>query len=157
MQWSFLGSISRLRITEGGLQLLSGFGIRDKDGGRLCIANFWLQRSWVRVEKFVGRVRRNWVIGADQGWQWGGAGPKDGIFVPAPHGFVLSHPAPLRMTGKTFSPHPHPLGPRKAPPHPIKLYFLLICLTISIIFLMKPISLIKIYLKLQLNLSHQIN
>ena len=59
-----------------------------------------------------------------------------------------------RMTRKTLSPHPHPLGPRR--PHPIKLYFLLICPTTSTIFFMKPISLIKIYLKLQLNLSNQI-
>ena len=49
-----------------------------------------------------------------------------------------------------------PLGPREASPHPIKLYFLLIFPATSTIFLMKPISLIKIYLKLQLNLSHQI-
>ena len=41
------------------------FGIRDKVGGRLCTANFWLRRSWVRVEKLLGRVQRNWVIGAE--------------------------------------------------------------------------------------------
>ena len=76
----------------------------------------------------------------------GGVGPKDGVIVPAP----------LRMTGNTFSPHPCPLGPHEAQPHPVKLYFLLICPITSTIFLMKPISLIKIYLKLQLNLSHQI-
>ena len=71
---------------------------------------------------------------------------------------VLSYPIPAlpRMTGKTFSPHSRPLGPREALSHPIKLYFLLICPTTSTIFLMKHISLIKIYLKLQLNLSHQI-
>ena len=46
-----------------------------------------------------------------------------------------------------------PLG---ASPHPVKLYFLLICPTTNTIFLMKPISLIKVYLKLQLNLSYQI-
>ena len=64
---------------------------------------------------------------------------------------VLSYPifASPRMTGKTFSPHLRPLRPRKAPPYPVKLYFLLICPIISTIFLMKPISLIKIYLKLQ--------
>ena len=72
----------------------------------------------------------------------GGAGPKDGVFVPAPHGFVL--------------PHPRPLGPCKASPQPVKLYVLLIYHTTSTIFLMKHISLIKIYLILQLNLSHQI-
>ena len=64
--------------------------------------------------------------------------------------------SPPRMMGKTFSPHTRPLGPREAPPHPVKLYFLLICPTASTIILMKPISLIKIYWKLQLNLSHQI-
>ena len=71
---------------------------------------------------------------------------------------VLSCPilVPPRMTEKTFSSHPRPLGPREALLHPVKLYFLLICPTISTIFLMKPISLIKIYLKLQPNLSHQI-
>ena len=74
---------------------------------------------------------------------------------PRPAWFCLA-PSPPRMTGKTFSPHPRPLGPREAPPHPVKLYFLLICPTTSTIFLVKPISLIKIYLKLQLNLSHQI-
>ena len=47
------------------------------------------------------------------------------------------------------------LSPR-APLHPIKFYFLLICPTTSTIFLMKPILLINIYLKLQLNVSHQI-
>ena len=76
----------------------------------------------------------------------------------SPPRMVLSYPipAPPRMTGNTFSPHPRPLGPHEAPPHPVKLYFLLLCPTTSTIFLMKPISLIKIYLKLQLNLSHQI-
>ena len=68
----------------------------------------------------------------------------------------LPHPAPPRMMRKTFSPHLRPLGPREAPPHPVKLYCLLIYPTTSTIFLMKPISLIKIFLKLQLNLSHKI-
>ena len=65
---------------------------------------------------------------------------------------VLSFPipAPPRMMGKTFSSHPRHSGPCEAPPHPVKFYFLLICPTTSIIFLMKPISLIKIYLKLQI-------
>ena len=65
-------------------------------------------------------------------------------------------PALPRMAGKTFSPHPRPLGPREAPSHSVKLYFLLIYSITSTIFLMKPILLIKIYSKLQLNLSHQI-
>ena len=88
----------------------------------------------------------------------GEAGPKDGVFIPGPHGFVLPHPrpAPPHITGKTFSSHPHPFGPRETLPHLVKLYFLLICPITSTIFLMKPILLIKIYLKLQLNVSHQI-
>ena len=43
-------------------------------------------------------------------------------------------PAPPHMIEKTFSPHPHPLEPCKGLPHLIKLYFLLIYLTTSIIF-----------------------
>ena len=64
--------------------------------------------------------------------------------------FCLALPVPPRMTGNTFSPHPCSLRPREAPSHPVKLYFLLICLITSTIFLMKLISLIKIYLKLQI-------
>ena len=92
-------------------------------------------------------------VGIAMGWD----GPKDGVFVP-PSCIILSYsiPALPRITGKNFSSHPCPLGPRETPPHPVKLYFLLICPTTNTIFLMKPISLIKIYLKLQLNLSHQI-
>ena len=76
----------------------------------------------------------------------------------SPLHMVLSYPilASPYLIRKTFSPHPHPLGPCEASLHPVKLYFLLICPTTSTIFLMKLISLIKIYLKLQLNLSHQI-
>ena len=76
----------------------------------------------------------------------------------SPPRMVLSCPisALLYMTRKTFSSHPYPLGPYETPLHRIKLYFLLIYPITSTIFLMKPISLIKIYLKLQLNLSHQI-
>ena len=53
--------------------------------------------------------------------------------------------------------HPRPLGPHKVPPppHPIKLYFLLICPQLLQLLLIKPVSLIKIYLTLQINLSHQ--
>ena len=71
---------------------------------------------------------------------------------------ILSYsiPTPSCMTGNTFSPHPRPLGPHEALSHSVKLYFLLIYPTTSTIFLMKLVSLIKIYLKLQLNLSHQI-
>ena len=79
-----------------------------------------------------------------------GWGRRMGSLSP-PH-MVLSCPipAPPRMTGNTFSPHPRPLGPREAPPRPIKLFFLLIYPTISTIFLIKLISLIKIHLKLQI-------
>ena len=71
---------------------------------------------------------------------------------------VLSYsiPAPSRMTRKIFLSHPHSLGPRKSSLHLVKLYFLLICLQLLQLFLIKPNSVIKIYLKLQINLSHQI-
>ena len=83
----------------------------------------------------------------------GGAEPKDGVFVPAPHDFVFPYPRPTPHDGENFLTPSPPLG---APPHPVKFYFLLICPTTSIIFLMEHISLIKIYLILQLNLSHKI-
>ena len=41
-------------------------------------------------------------------------------------------------------------------PHPLKLYFLLIYPQLLQFFLIKPVLLIKIYLKLQINLSHKI-
>jgi len=75
-----------------------------------------------------------------------------------PH-MVLSCPisAPLHMTEKIFLSHPHPLEPKEALSHPVKLYFLLIYpFNYYNFFLIKPVSLIKIYLKLQLNLFHQI-
>jgi len=77
--------------------------------------------------------------------------------IPALHDFILPHPRPVpsHMTEETFLPHPCPLGLGETPPHPVKLYLLLIFPTTSTNFLMKPISLIEIYLKLQLNLSHQ--
>ena len=90
-----------------------------------------------------------------------GAGQGQRMGSSSPPRMVLSYPIPAtpsppRMMRKTFSPHLRPLGPREAPPHPVKLYCLLIYPTTSTIFLMKPISLIKIFLKLQLNLSHKI-
>ena len=85
-------------------------------------------------------------------------GPKDGVFALTPHGFILPHPHPTLpcMTGKFFLPHPCPFGARKASPHPVKLYFLLICPQLLQLFLIKPISLVKIYLKLQITITHQI-
>ena len=49
---------------------------------------------------------------------------------------VLSYSIPTspRMTEKTFSPHPSPLGPHEALSHHEKLYFLLICPIVSRIF-----------------------
>ena len=60
------------------------------------------------------------------------------------------------MIEKILLPHPRPLWPYEGPPHPIKLYFLLICPQFLQLFLIKTILLIKIYLKLQINLSYQI-
>ena len=91
------------------------------------------------------------------GWQLGGVSPKDKVFTPILHGFILlhHHSALPCMTEKIFLPHPHPLGPREDSPHSVKLY-LLIYPQLLQLFLIKPISLIKIYFKLQINLSHQI-
>ena len=91
-------------------------------------------------------------------WQWGGTGSKNGVFVPTSHGIILPHSRPDPHDGENFlTPFPLLGAPQNPTPPCETLIFLLICPTISTIFffLMKPISLIKIYLKLQLNLSHQ--
>ena len=69
--------------------------------------------------------------------------------------FIPSLPPPY-MTVKIFLLHPRPLESYETPPHPVKLNFLLICPQLLHLFLIKPISLIKIYLKLKINLSYQI-
>ena len=61
----------------------------------------------------------------------GGAGPKDGVFALVPQDFVLLHPRPLSHDTENFLLHLRPLGPCEASSHLVKLYFLLICLTIS--------------------------
>ena len=60
----------------------------------------------------------------EQGWKWGGAGPKDRIFVPASHDFVLPHPYPVLHDGENFLTPSQPLGaPRNpAPPHKTLLF-----------------------------------
>ena len=60
----------------------------------------------------------------------GRAGLKDGVFVPSSCGFVLPHLFPTPHDRENFF---TPSLPLRAPPHPIKLYFLLICLTTSTI------------------------
>ena len=64
----------------------------------------------------------------------GRAGPKDGVFTPAPHRFFLPHPRPTSHDRENFLSHPRPLRPLEAPPHSVKLYFLLIFPTIITIF-----------------------
>ena len=76
-----------------------------------------------------------------------------------PSRMVLSYsiPAPpSQQDRKIFLPNSHPLGPHEILPYPVKLYFLFICPLLLQFFLIKFVSLIKIYLKLQINLSHQI-
>ena len=65
-----------------------------------------------------------------------GAGRGQRMGSSSPPRMVLFYfiPVPARMTRKTFSPHPCLLGPSEASPHLVKLYFLLICPTISTIF-----------------------
>ena len=86
----------------------------------------------------------------------GRVGPKIGVFVPALHSFIVPHFHPAQHNRENFLTTSPPLGAPRNPAHLVKLYFMLICPTTSTIFLMKPLSLIKIYLKLKLNLSHQI-
>ena len=68
-------------------------------------------------------------------------------FIPTP---------PSQQDRKIFLPNSRPLGPHEILPYPVKLYFLFICPLLLQFFLIKFVSLIKIYLKLQINLSHQI-
>ena len=85
-----------------------------------------------------------------------GAGSKDGIFIPAPHNVVLFHSRLVPHDGENFlTPFP-PLG---APPHPVKLYFLLICSTISTIFFSETYFINKNILKIITKFipSNQIN
>ena len=72
-----------------------------------------------------------------KGWQWGGVGPKDGVFALASHEFFLPHPRPAPHDRENFLPHLCPLRPCAAPFHPVKLYFLLIFPTTITIFLNK--------------------
>ena len=67
----------------------------------------------------------------------GGAGLKDGVFALVPQDFVLLHPRPLSHDTENFLPHLRPLGPCEVPSYFVKLYFLLICLTISTNFFNK--------------------
>ena len=114
-----------------------------------CLFLFLLFLVWSNSLINTMKDNKLFYLGMAMGW----ARIKDGVFVLIPHDFVLPHPRLILHDRENFLTPSLPLG---APPHPIKLYFLLIFPTTSTIFLMKPISLIKIYLKLQLNLSHQI-
>ena len=78
----------------------------------------------------------------------GGGWSKDAVFVPTRMVLFCPILTPSRLTAKNFSPYPRPLEPRETLPHLVKLYFLLTYPTTSTMFLMKLISLIKIYLKL---------
>ena len=104
--------------------------------------------------------------GGCQEWQWGGVGPKDRVFFPTSHGFILPHSYPAPHDGENFLTPSLSLGaPRRPAPScktstiflmkpttstiffnfPYNQYnFFLIFPTTSTIFLMKPISLIKI-------------
>ena len=121
------------------INILTAFFISHKCGIKIFL-------KWIINECSKGTCQHDPIRddnGVGQGRRMGSSSPPR---------MVLSCPipAPPRITGNTFSPHPRPLGFREASSHPEKLYFLLICPTTSTIFLMKLISLIKIYLKLQI-------
>ena len=84
------------------------------------------------------------------------ADSKDGVFSPILHGFVLPHCRPAQHDGKKFLTPSQPLGTLQNPV-PLRKTLLLVNFPIIFtIFLINYVSLIKIYLKLQINLSHQI-
>ena len=79
------------------------------------IENFLLKvKIKINWNSTVGLMNRN-GNGAGQGWRM------ESSFPPR---IVLSCSIPTlsRLMGKTFSPHPHPLGPHKAPPHKTLLF-----------------------------------
>ena len=68
-----------------------------------------------------------------------------------PSHMVLSYLIPAWDMGNIFLPYPCPLGPRKAPLHPVKLYFLLICLQLFQLFLINLSHQIKLIFRKKLN------
>ena len=86
------------------------------------------------------------------GWAWS----KDGIFAPAPHDFVLPHSRPTLYDMKKFLAPSPPIGASWSPAPPRKTLLFINFPHKYYNFLIKHVSLIKIYLKLQLNLSYQI-
>ena len=98
---------------------------------------------WSSVGMAMGR-------GKAKGW---GLRPRLAWFCLTPS---LPHPAPPRMMRKTFSPHLRPFGPNNAPPHLVKLYFLLICPTTSTIFFNETYFINKNILEITTKLSYQI-
>ena len=87
----------------------------------------------------------------------GQGGAKDGFFTPAPHGFVLPYPCSAQHNEENFLTPSPPSRALQSPALPRKTLLLInLPHNYNNFFLIKPISLIKIFLKLQLNLSHQI-
>ena len=75
---------------------------------------------------------------------------------PTLYSFVLPRLHPTLHAGKNFLAPSLPLGASRNPSHLVKYYFLLIWPQLLQIFLIKHVLFIKIYLKLQINLFHQI-
>ena len=82
----------------------------------------------------------------------GGTGLKDGVFALNPtlalHCFILLHFCPISHDGKNFLASLSPMGPCKAPPHLVKLYFLFIFPITITIFFNKTCFINKIILKI---------
>ena len=117
-----------------------------------------MQQLLVTVIKLVilrKRVHQFFVL--QQGWQWGGAASKDGVFVPTPHGIVLPHPRPTPHDGENFLTPSLPLRAlRSLAPPPKTLLFLLICPTISTNFFNETYFINKNILEITTKFSHQI-
>ena len=122
---------------------------------KICLINTY---KIIFLSFFIGRKGKGEVgsnnsrLGNRDG---NGAGRGRKMRSSSPPRMVLSCPIPVppRITGNTFSPHPRPLGPREAPPRPVKLYFLLICPTTSTIFFNETYFINKNIFEIT-NLSH---
>ena len=72
----------------------------------------------LKKKLFYGKDFVYSLVGVGMAMGRGGAGPKDGIFAPAPHGFLLPHPRSAPHDGENFLPHPRPLRPHEDPQRP---------------------------------------
>ena len=125
---------------------------------RHCFHFFLKKKNWhcIVFKEFCRKVEflfdiNDTLLGMAN-WQWGRVGPKDGIFAPTSHGFVLSYRRPTSYDVENFtvlSPH---LGTPQSPAPFCKIIIIVNMPVTITIFLVKHFLLIKIYSKLWINL-----